>query len=62
MAKVVCTVSSKVYDKGQNFVDDYPVYDSQLMHSDYDEEDLEEDENLISDEDEDNESGFLSQR
>ena len=61
MAKVVCTVSSNIYDKGDNYLeDDYPVYDSQLMQSDYD--DLEEDENLISDEDEDNESGFLSQR
>ncbi len=62
MAKVVCSVSSNIYDRGDSYIDDYPVYDSHLMHSDYSEADFEEDENLISDEDEDNESGFLSQR
>ena len=63
MAKVF-TVSSKVNDE-DNFVEDedFPTYGSHLEHSDFDdEEDLIDDGTLISDEEEDNESGFLSQR
>ena len=63
----VFTVSSKVKDD-DNFVaedEDLPTYGSNFEHSDFedDEEDLiDDDGTLISDEEEDNESGFLSQR
>ncbi len=40
------------------------MYESHLMHSSFDddEDDLDEDGTLITDEEEDNESGFLSQK
>ncbi len=64
MAKVF-TVTSKVNDEN-NFVedDDFPIYGSNIEHSDFDDEEdlIDDDGTLISDEEEDNESGFLSQR
>ena len=44
-----------------DFANESTIYECLLMHSDFDDEDLDEDGTLISDEEEDNESGFLSQ-
>jgi len=64
MAKVF-TVTSKVNDDNIFIEDeDFPTYGSNLEQSDFDDEEdlVDDDGTLISDEEDDNESGFLSQR
>jgi len=59
MAKVVCTVTSTV--ENDDFDEDFKNYQGHFYPSDLEDEDF-HDENLISDEEDDNESGFLSQK
>lgn len=59
MAKVVCSVTSKVNDDDEDTEDDFQNYQGHFIPSDA--EDI-DDETLISDEEDDNESGFLSQK